>query len=454
MDRPGYACRPQNPPSAPTSAPAPVTAPDPSFATRVAVLPLPGGTRGRVAHGMGQVGLVCLAALTLAAPANLLPFGVLLLLSTLLVPDLLWRARPEAGRAASVLGWLTVVVITAAVASVLYFDHGLRDVDNRSRLVVMPWIALWVCALRLQGRWLWGGALAGLLAVFVLSLVQVLGGAPRADLHTNAIVLADIVVMLMVVLLFCRPSGRAAWAAVIAGVCAGAATIVLTGSRGAFIALLAVVLALVFSVRWGSLRLRMGLLFLLLAGGAGAVLAMPELRHQMRLTELQSDVQRMERGDTDSSAGARVERLQVAWETFTEHPLTGVGIGHFDDAMQRLPMCREDPAEPRCHLGHAHNDVAEWAATQGAPGVLLLLAIYGVPAALFLWLHRRSGRATFRGPAAAGLLIVLCYVLCGLTQSMFAHQITASFYASIVGALAGLSRLDGLRHQRVASRPG
>ena len=52
------------------------------------------------------------------------------------------------------------------------------------------------------------------------------------------------------------------------------------------------------------------------------------------------------------------------------------------------------------------------------------------------------------GPAAAGAMIVVCYVLCGLTQSMFAHQITASFYASIVGVLAGLSRVEGLRHQR------
>ena len=80
-----------------------MTASDPSFAARVVMLPPPQGRRGRAAQWMGQVGLVCLAALTVAAPANLLPFGVLLLLSTLLVPDLLWRARPEAGRAASVL---------------------------------------------------------------------------------------------------------------------------------------------------------------------------------------------------------------------------------------------------------------------------------------------------------------------------------------------------------------
>ena len=48
------------------------------------------------------------------------------------------------------------------------------------------------------GSWLWRGALVGLALVFVLSLRQVLGGAPRAELFTNAIVLADIVVMLLV----------------------------------------------------------------------------------------------------------------------------------------------------------------------------------------------------------------------------------------------------------------
>jgi len=188
----------------------------------------------------------------------------------------------------------------------------------------------------------------------------------------------------------------------------------------------------------------------MLAIGATLLLSVPELRHQVRLTELHSDVQKLEQGDVDSSAGARVERLQVAWQTFLDHPLTGVGIGHFDSAMQRVPVCRDDPAEVRCHLGHAHNDVAEWAATQGLPGVLMLIAVYGVPLWVFVYLHRRSGRVTFRGPAAAGVMIVIAYVLCGLTQSMFAHQMTASFYVTIVGLLTGLSLLEGARHRAKA----
>jgi O-antigen ligase len=404
----------------------------------------PVGGRQRTAHWLAQIGLFCLPALVLTVPINLLPYGLLLLASTLLAPELLWRARHMGGQPVKVLTWLMLAVLALGLLSVLLFEQGLRDVDNRSRFVVIPWIALWVCALRPDLRWLWRGALAGLLVTFAMSLWQVLQGAPRAELFTNAIVLADIVMVLMVLLVFCRPSRR--WSLVIVGMAAGCGTIVLTGSRGVFAALLALLVVLALSLRWRTGTARLSVLAGMLAIGATLLLSVPELRHQVRLSELHSDMQRMEQGDSDSSAGARVERLQVAWDTFLDHPLVGVGIGHFDDAMQRVPVCRENPDEQRCHLGHAHNDVAEWAATQGMPGLLLLLAVYGVPLWVFVRLHRRSGRSTFRGPAAAGIMIVTTYVLCGLTQSMFAHQMTASFYVTIVGLLAGLSILEGARH--------
>lgn len=374
-------------------------------------LGVPVGGRHGVAHGLAQLGLFCLPALVLTVPINLLPYGLLLLLSTLLAPELLWRARGMAGQPVKVLVWLMLAVLALGVLSVVLFEQGLRDVDNRSRFVVIPWIALWICALRPSLRWLWYGSLTGLLATFVMSLWQVLGGAPRAELFTNAIVL--------------------------------------TGSRGVFAALLALLVVLALSLRWRTGAARLSVLAGMLAIGATLLLSVPELRHQVRLSELHSDVQRMELGDSDSSAGARVERLQVAWQTFLDHPLVGVGIGHFDSAMQRVPVCRENPEELRCHLGHAHNDVAEWAATQGVPGLLLLLAVYGIPLWLFVRLHRRSGRATFRGPAAAGVMLVITYALCGLTQSMFAHQMTASFYVTLVGLLTGLSIVEGARHRAI-----
>ena len=98
----------------------------------------------------------------------------------------------------------------------------------------------------------------------------------------------------------------------------------------------------------------------------------------------------------------------------------------------------------RCRLGHAHNDLAEWAATMGIPGVLSLAGLYGVPLWLFLRLRREalaiaSHGDCLRGPATAGAVLVVVFALCGLTQSMFAHQTTASVYAAFGGLLLGMA---------------
>ncbi|MGV8961555.1 MAG: O-antigen ligase family protein [Stenotrophomonas sp.] len=399
-------------------------------------------TRWRLLHGLSSLALLCLPALVVTTPSNLLPFGLLLLLSSVLGIDYLWRARTLAGPALRSQTGLMLAVVLLAVLSVLLFDHGLRDIDNRSRFVVMPWALLWTCAFRPRLSMLWWGALAGLFGALVIAVVQVYAGAPRANAFTNAIVLADVVMVLMVLVVFCRPPRRWPW--VLAGLAAGCAVIVLSGSRGVWLALLALLVAMALAIPWGRGRVRLMVLAGLVLLVATLALTIPGLREQMRLDELRSDVVRIEQGDVDSSAGARLERLQVAYATFVERPWTGVGIGHFDEAMKRLPLCQvPDNTVTRCHLDHAHNDVAEWAATQGLPGLLLVLAVYGLPLGWFIRLQRRSGEATFRGPAAAGIMVVVAYVLCGITQSMFAHQITASFYVVLVGVLTGLSLVAG-----------
>lgn len=405
--------------------------------------------RTRALRWLASAALFCLPALVVNTPWNLLPFGLLLLFSSVLGIDHLWRGRSLAGPPVRALVWLMLAVLLLSALSVWWFGQELRDIDNRSRFLVMPWTALWICALQPRASMLWVGALAGLFGALLVAVVQVAGGAWRAEGWTNAIVLADIVLMLMVLLVFCRPHGQWRWVA--AGMIAGCAVIVLTGSRGVWLALLALLVVMSLCLRWRTGRTRLLTLVGLVAVAATLVLTVPGLSERMRLDELKQDVERLEQGDSDSSAGARVERLQVAWETFLEHPWMGVGIGHFDEAMKRLPVCDGAGSDiRRCHLDHAHNDLAEWAATQGAPGALLLLAVYGLPLLLFVRLHRRSAETTFRGPAAAGIMIVVAYALCGMTQSMFAHQITASFYVCAVGVLTGLALLEP-RSRRAAA---
>jgi O-antigen ligase len=197
----------------------------------------------------------------------------------------------------------------------------------------------------------------------------------------------------MVLLVFCRPSRR--WSLVILGMAAGCGTIVLTGSRGVFAALLALLVVLALSLRWRTGAARLSVLAGMLAIGA-TLPSVPELRHQVRLSELHSDVQRMELGDSDSSAGARVERLQVAWQTFLDHPLVGLASVI---STARCSACRS--------AGRTRKSCA---ATWGMPtttwpngrrprctGPAAVAGGVWHPLWLFVRLHRRSGRATFRG---------------------------------------------------------
>lgn len=412
------------------------------------------GLERKDALGMlASAGLFLLPAAMVATPFNVLPFALVLLVTSVWGISRLWRARECTGVIGGLLLALTAAALVLALLSSWHFADVFRDEGYRTRFIAMPWVLLWVCAFRPRMEALWWGVLFGLFATLAIAGYQVAYGWPRAQAWTNSIVLADVTLVFMILLVFCRPPERWGWIAL--GMAAGGGVILLSGSRGVWPALLALLVAMALSIRRGSGRLRLASLAGLVLVAATLVLAIPQLRERTRLSELHSDVQRIEVGDVDSSAGARLERLQVAWDTFLEHPWTGIGIGNFDAAMLRLPDCRQPEAvEARCHLGHAHNDVAEWGATQGVPGLLLLLCIYGLPLWIFIRLHRRSGEGGFRGPAAAGVMMVVAYILCGMTQSMFAHQITVSTYATLVGMLAGLSLVTATSRSRPHAAQG
>ncbi|WP_236685916.1 O-antigen ligase family protein [Pseudoxanthomonas suwonensis] len=408
-----------------------------------------GDWRLRWAQACAALGLWCLPALTLSIPKGLLPFGLLLLASTLLVPLRVARATRQ-------IGWPWLLVALAGIVPLLVALVSIRltgsseGIDGRDRWLVLPWAMAWAWALDPPRTMLWRGALAGLLAAAALALTQVLAGAVRAGGWLNEIVFADVVLVLMVLAVFCRPPRSWHWSVI--GLALGVLAILLSGTRGAWPGLLLMLLVLVLGSGWRSRRSRGLVLGAMVAAGIVLLASVPALHQQMRLAELRQDLARLDRGDHNSSAGARLERLRVAAGAFADAPWTGVGFGEFDRAMQRLPACRGDAGNQpeRCHLDHAHNDLAEWAATMGIPGVAALAMLYGIP--LWLFLHLRRGAATgrLRGAASAGAMVVAMFMLAGLTQSIFAHQTTTSVYAAVCGVLLGLALREA--HWRDRSR--
>jgi len=103
-----------------------------------------------------------------------------------------------------------------------------------------------------------------------------------------------------------------------------------------------------------------------------------------------------------------------------------------------MPVCRTQELTV-CTLRHAHNDLAQWSATLGVPGLLLIVALYLLPASRFLRIIVVNRLAVPKGSAWAGLMLVVVYALSGITQSMFAHALTTTLYAVLVGLLLGLA---------------
>jgi len=128
--------------------------------------------------------------------------------------------------------------------------------------------------------------------------------------------------------------------------------------------------------------------------------------------------------------------LSVAWEAFRSAPLSGVGIGGFAQRVDASGYCR-DASRHFCGLEHAHNDLAQWGATMGVGGIVVLLALYGVPLVVAARHVRRSKPDLPVGAGWAAGMLVAVYLISGLTQSMFSHALTTSAYVVIVGLLLG-----------------
>ena len=395
--------------------------------------------RQRFASSVAGLSLVCVTALMLL-PKGFAAFGVLLAVMTLLVPDLLADAWTDTGHMLRSLALLAVLVLGLAILSMQFSGQGWRTVDNYARFLLMPWCGLLAFALAPSRLWLWIGAMLGVVLACAIAIGEMFSGVERAGGGGNPIVFANAVLALLVLVVYCRPQDQRPWTLPLLAVLLvlGTIAIVLSGSRGVLPGL--GLLVLVAAIGSGGRRARfrvgvsLGALLLLLA----LMCAVPWLTAHMRLENIQTDLQKYSAGHVDSAVGARLEFLSLAWHAFLDHPWTGVGIDRFGTLVGQLPECRTQELTV-CTLRHAHNDLAQWSATLGIPGLLLIIALYLLPASHFLRIMIAHRLTLPKGSAWAGLMLIVVYLLSGITQSMFAHALTTTLYAVLVGLLLGLA---------------
>jgi O-antigen ligase len=394
--------------------------------------------RNGLARVLAAAALWCLPALALALPHGLAPFTLLLLVSSLLALPMLLAGAKDIVAPLRAMALLAAGVLLLVLVSRHAFDLGWGSIDSRARLILLPWCVVWAYAIRPPTAALWHGAAFGLVAAFVAAVAQVASGSARAHGWTNPIVFAEVMLVLMVLVVFLRPpEGKPSWGWALLLVL-GVAGIVLSGSRGAWPGLLALLMAAAWCGARRVMLRRLLVLAAMVATVAVLVLSIPGLSNRARIAELNHDIALYEQGNNNTSMGARLRLLRLAGDAFLQHPLAGIGVENFGQAVRSLPACVHQPQRMLCTLDHAHNDLAEWAATLGIAGMIGIFAVYALPLLWFVRMLRASGLQRIpRGSAWAGAMLVLVYVLSGLTQSLFKHQLTASLYAILCGILLG-----------------
>lgn len=157
-----------------------------------------------------------------------------------------------------------------------------------------------------------------------------------------------------------------------------------------------------------------------------------------RFRELWTDMQRYSQQDRDTSTGIRMQLWTAAWIMFKEHPASGVGVANFRKELAELNEQGVVSEIVARDFGEPHNDFIGAMAGYGVLGLLSIVALYFVPALMFL---RRLGHANalVRTWASIGLLFTLGYAQFSLTEMMFRNMRSVPIYAVTLAILYALS---------------
>jgi O-antigen ligase len=206
----------------------------------------------------------------------------------------------------------------------------------------------------------------------------------------------------------------------------GGSALVMTGGRGPMLAvgltllLFFIILGLRF-LRWRTAA-GIALVVSLLAAGAISQSHLPH-RFSLAYEEVKSG------NMAYSSSGLRLLMWQGAIEIVRQQPLTGVGIGHHNAFLKQENADGEPILHPRATVfDHLHNDSLNTLAWFGIPRA----ALYLLPIWLPLFIFARRLKCRRESQALIGLLVCVCFLLSGITNTPSVRAASCSLYWLIV----------------------
>jgi O-antigen ligase len=197
-----------------------------------------------------------------------------------------------------------------------------------------------------------------------------------------------------------------------------------TGSRGAWIATIPLVLTILafgFITKRLNRRVLLGVLSVGIASIAIVSLAAGDNIKQ-RANEARIEISEALQGNYNSHTGARIRMAQLAIETTIQHPIVGVGAGGYKhDANAR------DDTDSFIH-DHAHNTPLQLSATTGLVGVLLAAALF---VTLVRNAHSYAKHSKTSGFALGPMFAIIGLLCVSMTDTVLINTQTAALLATL-----------------------
>ncbi|MCM1129604.1 MAG: O-antigen ligase family protein [Oxalobacter formigenes] len=145
-----------------------------------------------------------------------------------------------------------------------------------------------------------------------------------------------------------------------------------------------------------------------------------------RFKQVQSDVMQYQKGDANTSIGARLQLWEASWKAFTKHPVTGIGE-RSKSFQKNMAKTGVNFAPEAARQPHAHNEFLQRAVRYGALGGIAVIAVFLVPFIYFVS-YIRSSDSVLRTTAFMGATYNLAFFIFGLSDVIFEWRTTIQFY--------------------------
>lgn len=374
---------------------------------------------------------ISLAVTLFGAIALLFPSGYSLGPALLLLASpILLFTRPKLGLERRDWAIMAVLMLYGGlwILEIWWDGQGTRGLDKPIRFFLAVPVLLLLLAYppRMASVWL-STALAAIGTGSFAAWQKLVLGMSRADGHTQVIQFGNASMLFGVFCLgglgwaVCQPRSRSWVALLVVGALFGFMGSLFSGSRGGWIGLPFIALALYKGYgRYMARRYQVMLAGGLLTVGVLAY-AIPHTGVAERIDQGVSDVQRYISGESrTSSLGARFEMWRAAAIVIPERPLAGWGQnGYIERAAELVEQEKVGVAVAR--YSHVHNEVLDITVKRGLLGLATLLLIYFVPMRLF-GRQINAPNLELRAVAVSGVLLCVAYVDFGLSQVFFAHN--------------------------------